>query len=385
MSQPDPTENQRDRASALTVSAAHLLPLKRLAENAGQDFATLLARHGMPAAIDPCTDGHRIALADYYRLVQSLAVELQDETCRLSSRPLIPGSSHFIWSHVVGAENLFQAMLKVADAYNLLHGGRYNHVEMDSESLRYLIDDRAFPYVTSSQDEHVVFSLECVLIFLHCTLAMISSSRLHQMLRRVYTRRRRAGDGHHLRVLGLPIFRDRHHYGLVYRNEAAWLGVTANAHTLPPHGAVYDRIIEWIERGEPAGRAARPICDEVRELLESAPRSQRWVAGRLGISVATLRRRLADEGTNFRTLSAERSSGNACRLLRQGMRPAEVAEKLGYSDTRSFNRAFKNWRRITPAQFIRECGEAKAFTDFRGDPTGLSDDRNRKFSSSAGT
>ena len=352
----DPIKTEVAAVNDLTVSAARLLPLKRLAENAGLNFSALSSRCARADSNASRQDDSRIALTDYYRIVQSLALELQDETCHLSSRPLIPGSSNFIWSHVVGAENLFQAMQRVADAYNLLHGGRYNHVEMDSGSLRYLIDDREFPYVTSDQDEHVVFNLECVLIFLHCTLAMISSTSLHLLLTRVYSRRQCPGDGHHLRVLGLPTFRNRHHYGLIYRAEAAWLGITANAHDLPRHGAVYDRIIEWIERGEQTDQLGRSVCEQVRELLESGLQTQTAIAWELRISGATLRRRLADEGTSFRALRAEHSAGKACRLLRQGMRPAEVAEKLGYSDTRSFNRAFKIWREITPAQFRCRCG-----------------------------
>ncbi|MDT8450932.1 MAG: helix-turn-helix domain-containing protein [Wenzhouxiangellaceae bacterium] len=334
-----------------------LLPLQRLAEAAGLDFPALSNDQGLADPNAPGADTSRIRLTDYYRMVQSLSLELQDETCHLSSRPLIPGSSHFIWSHVVGAENLYEAMQRVAGAYNLLHGGRYNHVEMDAGSVRYLIDDRKFPYVTPDNDEHVVFSLECVLIFLHCTLAMISPP-LSGMLTRVYSRRERIGDGHHLRFLNVPIHRNRKQYGLAYRPEAAWLEVTATRESLPKVGAVYDRIIEWIERDETPGKLAPPVSEDVRDLLESGLDSQRAVAERLGISVATLRRRLSDEGVTFRRLRTERLQHNALTMLRQGMRPAEVAEALGYSDTRSFNRAFLTWRGLTPARFRQTAGAA---------------------------
>lgn len=344
------------RARDLTVSAERLVPLQRLAKIAELDFSALKRKYGLVTPDSPDADPARIRLTDYYRTLQWLSLALQDETCRLSSRPLIPGSSHFIWSHVAGAENLYEAMQRVADAYNLLHGGRYNHVEMDANSVRYLIDDRRFPYVTPSGDEHVVFSLECVLIFLHCTLTMISSPELDQMLMRVYSRRTRTGDGHHLRFLGVPIHRNRHQYGLIYTPEAACLGVTAAPEMLPRRGAVYERIIEWIERDEVDGTIEPLISDHVRGLIESDVDSQQAVAGRLGMSVATLRRRLADENVTFRQLRSESFMQSASELLRQGMRPAEVAEQLGYSDTRSFNRAFRNWRNVTPAQFQRSAG-----------------------------
>ncbi|MFU8833358.1 MAG: hypothetical protein ACNA7J_14560, partial [Wenzhouxiangella sp.] len=233
--------------SVLTVSASHLLPLKRMAEQARLDFAALLALHGVSDEVLAPAAGRRIALTDYYRVLQALSVQLQDETCHLSSRPLMPGTSHFIWSHVIGAENLCQAMQRVASAYNLLHGGSYNHVEYDAGSLRYLVDDRRFPYAASSDREHIVFSLECVLIFLHCTLVMISSPALNQELLRVYSRRTGTEDSHHLRFLGVPVTRSRRQYGLVYSAGATWLPVTATPQTLPRPGAIYDRIIAQIE------------------------------------------------------------------------------------------------------------------------------------------
>ncbi len=339
--------------SVLAVNACHLLPLGRLAEQAGLDFSALLKRHGVaPVALNPAV-GQRIALTDYYRLLQVLSVQLQDETCHLSSRPLIPGTSHFIWSHVIGAENLSQAMQRVASAYNLLHGGSYNHVEYDAGSLRYLIDDRCFPYAASNDQENIVFSLECVLIFLHCTLVMISSPALNDMLIRVYSRRSGTEDSHHLRFLGVPVTRNRRQYGLVYSAAATWLPVTAMPQSLPRPGAIYDRIIARIEQVQSAGDAAT-FGEQVRELLVGGLDSQHDVARELGMSKATLRRRLAAEGLSFREVRAHMLCRQAREMLAKGMRPAEVADQLGYSDTRSFNRAFANWRNITPAQFRRQ-------------------------------
>jgi len=339
--------------TVLTVAGARLKPLKRLAEASGIALEPILRRHSIPpSALDPETSV-RVRLSDYYRVLQGLSLEFQDETCHLSSRPLMPGSSHFIWSHVDGAANLYEAMRRVASAYNLLHGGNYNHVEMDARSLRYLIDDRSFPYVSPSDEEHIVFSLECVLIFLHCMLAMISGDALNGMLQRVYSRRTRTGDGHHLRFLGVVVRRSHRHYGLIYAPQAAWLPVRADSARLPRHEAVYERIIERIER-DPSGNRARPRnADRVRALLRAGLDTQPAVAARLGLSVASLRRRLAGEGCSFRALRAETLHRAAEDLLRQGKRPGEVAELLGYSDTRSFSRAFKRLSQLTPAGYLR--------------------------------
>jgi AraC-like DNA-binding protein len=66
---------------------------------------------------------------------------------------------------------------------------------------------------------------------------------------------------------------------------------------------------------------------------------------------ATLRRRLESEGASFRDLRRDTLNEAAKRLLRRRSSVAEVAEELGFSDFRSFNRAFKAWNGVTPKAY----------------------------------
>jgi AraC-like DNA-binding protein len=75
------------------------------------------------------------------------------------------------------------------------------------------------------------------------------------------------------------------------------------------------------------------------------------VAEALHLSVRTLRRRLREDGTSFRQLCERIRVDCAQRLLReQGMTVAAAAEQLGFSDTRSFRRAFKRWLGQLPGE-----------------------------------
>jgi len=67
--------------------------------------------------------------------------------------------------------------------------------------------------------------------------------------------------------------------------------------------------------------------------------------------VASLRRRLSEEGVNFRDLCHTAKNDRAKFLLKQGLSVPEVAERLGFSDFRSFTRAFKSWNETTPRSF----------------------------------
>jgi AraC-like DNA-binding protein len=100
------------------------------------------------------------------------------------------------------------------------------------------------------------------------------------------------------------------------------------------------------------GRVTPP--DRVRlalpELLRTGdPHGQR-LALRLSTSWRTLQRQLADAGTTFRALRDE----TRFRLAREwlGHTPIKiVAERLGYSDARAFDRAFRRWAGTSPMNF----------------------------------
>jgi AraC-like DNA-binding protein len=79
------------------------------------------------------------------------------------------------------------------------------------------------------------------------------------------------------------------------------------------------------------------------------------VANALQISVRTLRRRLSEDGSSFRALSERIRVAIAQRLLRErGMTVAAAAERLGFSDTRGFRRAFKRWLGKVPGNCARQ-------------------------------
>jgi AraC-like DNA-binding protein len=70
------------------------------------------------------------------------------------------------------------------------------------------------------------------------------------------------------------------------------------------------------------------------------------------MNVRTLHRRLADEGHSWQKLLDQVRLHQARQLLCQSPAPqAEIAEALGYSDIRSFQRSFKRHTGMTPGQF----------------------------------
>lgn len=332
----------------LTVRAADIQPLLALAKQAGLSDADLLGKEGL----SKLPAGAPVALTDYFRLLERLSDATGDETFRLSSRPLMAGSTQFIWSNLAGVGDLAEAMRKVAKSYNLLHGGHYNRVERRSDALVYVIDDSGFPYTaTAAEESQKHFTVECILIFLHAMLSKLVAENLEPRLRKVYSRRQESPRGSgHMGFFGAPVRWRAPVYALAYDRAAASFAICGAESRAAPDSA-YAVAIEAIERRE-RGRDVRTVTGAVCALLDKVALNQEEVARALGMSVATLRRRLTLEGAGFRTLRRESLNKLAKDSLRHGIHPDDVAEQLRFSDLRSFSRAFKAWNGMTPKSFI---------------------------------
>ncbi|MEU4519452.1 AraC family transcriptional regulator [Amycolatopsis sp. NPDC024027] len=84
------------------------------------------------------------------------------------------------------------------------------------------------------------------------------------------------------------------------------------------------------------------------------------IARQLTLSTRTLRRRLTEAGTSYRTLVDEVRQTLAEELLDTGVLSVEdVAYRLGYAEASSFIHAFKRWTGMTPAAFARRFRAAR--------------------------
>ena len=110
--------------------------------------------------------------------------------------------------------------------------------------------------------------------------------------------------------------------------------------------------------------SARPARShrEILRALETSPLDRtptlEEVAAGMGVSVATLARRLRAEGVRWRDLVNDRRMHAAARLLRQSQRDvAEIALSVGFAESASFVRRFARHFGTTPQRFRKAGGE----------------------------
>ncbi|MFK7984835.1 MAG: helix-turn-helix domain-containing protein [Sandaracinaceae bacterium] len=99
-------------------------------------------------------------------------------------------------------------------------------------------------------------------------------------------------------------------------------------------------------------RSDVPLPEQVRRLLwsSSTPLDREAVAAMLAMSTRTLARKLAADGSGFGELQREVRCARACEYLEsRGLRIAEIADRLGFSDPAAFSRAFRQWTGTTPS------------------------------------
>ena len=120
-----------------------------------------------------------------------------------------------------------------------------------------------------------------------------------------------------------------------------------------------DRALQ--ERHEPPSVGSQ-VRQTVQNLLseragaEGAP-ELRQIAALLGFSERTLRRRLAEEGTNFReVLSQARKEACEIYLKENRWSVAEMAQHLGYSEQSALSRAFRQWYGMSPTDYQAQLG-----------------------------
>jgi len=102
-------------------------------------------------------------------------------------------------------------------------------------------------------------------------------------------------------------------------------------------------------------------ADQVKRYLLARPAARipdiSTAARDLGLSVRSLRRRLAADATSYRSLVQATLEVSAGHLLRDPQRSIqETAGALGFANVGAFHRAFRRWTGMTPVQYRERRG-----------------------------
>jgi AraC-like DNA-binding protein len=154
------------------------------------------------------------------------------------------------------------------------------------------------------------------------------------------------------RVFRAPVRFDADDYALLYENAELDRPLpSGNAELAKQTDEVVARYLQDMETDETAAALGRWL---VAKLPTGEP-DQETAARALGLSLRSLQRRLAEEGTSYRELlAATRLELARGYLGRERYSITEITFLLGFADASGFSRAFRRWTGTSPSSYRAE-------------------------------
>lgn len=282
---------------------------------------------------------------DMTRLVQFIWASLDDEFLGCTKIPCKRGTFPFMARHVMQFKTLGQMLKQAIHFYSLVT----DEVVM---KLQQKGDIAEFEFVfTHNEHDPGYFFREFWLIIWHRFSSWLIDKKIpltqvsfdydkplhHQQLKLLFPCRHRFGSNRiklyfSAKYLDFPAVRTHEQLTQFLRRSPADL-ITIPGSDYSARSMIRARLINQ--------DSAELNCPTIESLAAS-----------LNISAQTLRRRLKVEGTSYPQIKDEIRLDLALDYLRSGkLSVAEIAIRLGFSEPRSFTRAFKHWTGFSPSKY----------------------------------
>jgi AraC-like DNA-binding protein len=340
--QAPPSNDSADAAPPMTVSVVFVHFLLGGAVQRGESCERWLQAAGINAEQLAAPKG-RVTLAQYAALGRTMIEERNDEALGVLPRPARKGGMALQMRAAIGAPTLEVAIRRIANVFRLL----YEVIDLElvrDGPLAGLVLRVTDPELPPSQ-----FRDGLVLRVYWQLLAWLVGGRLPPV-RFDFAFGRPADTEGYMRIFPAPWRFGAPASALWF--EASWLKLppcrddaalraflaegTMNMLLPKRDGAVSGRVRAQLERTRPAW----PDLDDVARTLH--------------MSDSSLQRHLAAEGTSFQTIKDDlRRDVAIFRLNTSDVRLSRLAAELGFSESSSFQRAFKGWTGCSPGVYRR--------------------------------
>ncbi|MCY4264332.1 MAG: helix-turn-helix domain-containing protein [Gammaproteobacteria bacterium] len=337
----------------MQISVSDIQFIETLVRQSGMQPQCIMEELGLPTDLFETPLARVIEFADYIRLLQRITETTGDETCSASLRQLRVGTSQYLLDTLPTGINLRSAMQHLAKGYNVVHAGEFNRVIETKKRISYCVDDQGFPYANFILEHDRHSFIESIILSVHFLFCRLTGEELLPRILRILTPRTVSTErASFLRFWGAPIIYGADYHAIEYDGRVAELEIK---------NAKFKSITNIFELGfgqqftsDDDRISPVSLTRRIEKALAFSAQSQPVMARHLGMSVATMRRRLKHENTSFRTIRSQVLNRRAQRLINRGDRIESIARTLGFSDARSFSRAFITWNDMTPTAFQRQ-------------------------------
>ena len=320
------------------------------------DAESLLAAVGLSAQLLKRPQA-RVSAKQYGELWRRIAIALDDEFFGQDSRRMKAGSFAMLCHSVIHCRTLAQALDRSLRFYRLILDDIGGALVREDGLARIELRTR-----DGAPDR--VFAHETLLMLLYGVACWLVNRRI-PILAAEFAYAQPAHSAEY-----------RLMYSTALRFEAPCTAIVFDAGYLGLPVVQDERSVKEFLRSAPENiivkyKNARSVGARIRRRLRltlpgSVP-AFAAIARELRLPPATLRRRLQEEGTSYRSIKDELRRDLAVRHLTHTTRSVmDIAFELGFSERSSFHRAFRKWTGASPGEFRRRdhgAGALAAPTD----------------------
>ncbi|TXS90265.1 AraC family transcriptional regulator [Parahaliea maris] len=327
-----------------TASNYYISQFYQLVNRCGLDADSIFANAGIDAGwIDK--PSKRVDSDSLASVIQQLWRELQDESMSLSPSVIPPGSFYLMGKIAIHEPNLGKALGMAAWFMGMATDAYRVELEVGSENTRLSIvmQDPSFDpdHLLSEMLIMAYHRFASWLIAENITLSEVAFNYPPPKQVREYS----------------YLFPGNHTF------DASWLGFTFPGRFLDCETRQDAAALKLFMRRSPREFFEQPRTDfslssDIQLLLgkrfnEGLP-SIETTADIMHMTKRTLIRKLKEEGTSYQQIKDRVRRNKAVRLLSHNtLSVGQVAEKLGFSDSAVFARAFKGWTGQSPSDYRR--------------------------------
>lgn len=327
--------------SAQTISMAYLTALLDAMEVTRGEARNLLAEVGIaPGLLDQ--PAARVTESQFARLYKTLANRLDDEMPRLFSRPLRVGSLKITGISLLDGKNLLGALYRWAIVLRLLQDDFELdiHVGPDLTRIALVQPEGAQPCKP--------LALDLMLKLIHGVASWLVVKKL-PLTQVDFSFPRPPFAADYQELYPGPVLFDQEVSAL--HLDSAFMQLPVRR-TRPDLVAFVHRAPEdWVFASFKEELLSLKLRDYLAAQLPMSATAES-AADALHVSVRTLHRRLADEGTSFQKIKDALRRDLAVQMLTRGRSPiASIGAHLGFDSTASFHRAFRGWTGDTPGAY----------------------------------
>lgn len=316
--------------------------LYKLASKQGVDVDLLLQEIGIKKSILHQPD-IRIPTEKLSAFQKAIWDRLNDESMGVNSLPLLTGTYYMMGQLTVQQPNLKKALQLGARFYNFLT--RREFISIKSDSLQTVL---SINFESHERDYNHLFA-EITLLSWHRYASWLIADVLPlNETRFPYQPPPQVGEYSYL-FPGIHQFSSQD-LAIVFPNQYLEREIKQNESSLKVFmkGCPLELFKQY--------RADYSLSTElkliIKKELHSSIATIEYCSEQLHLTTRTLTRKLKGEGTSFQQIKDLVRRDKAVALLSQkSVKITEVAERIGFSDSSVFTRAFKHWTGETPRNF----------------------------------